>query len=84
MENNARNRTHLEELFKELNDMFINAEIGTVYKIAIEAVERPLIEKVLERTFGNQIKAAKILGINRNTLRLKIHKFGIKPEKWKI
>ncbi len=84
MEDNAKNNTHLEVLFKEFNDMFMKAEIGTVYKIVVEAIERPLIEKVLERTFGNQIKAAKILGINRNTLRSKIHKFGIKPEKWKI
>ena len=84
MEDNPKNNTNLELLFKEFNDMFMNAEIGAVYKTAVEAVERPLIEKVLERTFGNQIKAAKILGINRNTLRSKIHKFGIKPEKWKI
>ncbi len=78
------NNTHLEIVFKELNDMCMNVEIGAVYKNAVEAVERPLIEKVLERTFGNQIKAAKILGINRNTLRSKIHKLGIKPERWKI
>jgi len=55
-----------------------------IYKTAIEAVERPLIEKALERTFGNQVKAAKILGIHRNTLKTKIVKFGINPEKWKI
>ena len=78
------NNTGPELLFKEFNDMFMNAEIGAVYKIVIESVEKPLIEKALERTFGNQMKAAKILGINRNTLRSKIHKFGIKPEKWKI
>jgi two-component system nitrogen regulation response regulator GlnG len=43
----------------------------------LSAVERPLIEMVLERTFGNQIRAAKILGINRNTLRSKIKKLNI-------
>ena len=84
MEHNAKNNTNLEMFFKEFSDMIMNAEIGTVYKNAVETIERPLIEKVLERTFGNQIKAAKILGINRNTLRSKIRKFGIKPEKWKI
>ena len=54
------------------------------YRIAVEAVERLLIDKALERTFGNQLKAAKILGINRNTIRTKIKKFGIKVEKWKL
>jgi DNA-binding protein Fis len=62
----------------------MSAKIGTVYKIVVETIEKPLIEKALERTFGNQIKAAKILGINRNTLRAKIHKLGIRPEQWKI
>jgi two-component system nitrogen regulation response regulator GlnG len=38
----------------------------------IERVERPLIELTLKATRGNQIRAAQILGINRNTLRKKI------------
>ena len=43
----------------------------------ISAVERPLIEIVLERSGGNQVKAAEMLGINRNTLRKKISELGI-------
>jgi two-component system nitrogen regulation response regulator GlnG len=35
-------------------------------------VERPLIRMTLGATRGNQIKAAAILGLNRNTLRKKI------------
>ncbi len=84
MENNAKTKTYLEILFKELDEMFMHSDRRVVYKTIVEAVEKPLIEKALERTFGNQIKAAKILGINRNTLRTKINKFGINPEKWKI
>ncbi len=38
----------------------------------LSLIERPLLEAVLERTEGNQVKAAEILGINRNTLRKKI------------
>ena len=40
-------------------------------------VERPLIEKTLHATGGNQIKAAEVLGLNRNTLRKKIQTLGI-------
>ena len=67
-----------------LDDLFMNSNESFIYKIVVEAVERSLIEKALERTFGNQVKAAKILGIHRNTLKTKISKFGIHPEKWKI
>ena len=35
-------------------------------------MERPLLRVVLQRTGGNQVKAADVLGINRNTLRKKL------------
>jgi len=50
---------------------------GVLYQSVIEAIEKPLIEHILDRTDGNQLKAAKILGINRNTIRSKIKKLGI-------
>jgi len=40
-------------------------------------VEYPLIVATLEVTRGNQVKAAEILGINRNTLRKRIRELGI-------
>jgi DNA-binding protein Fis len=43
-----------------------------LYEEVISRVERPLIELVLERTGNNQVRAAEILGVNRNTLRKKI------------
>ena len=51
-------------------------ELG-MYKKFINALEKPLLEDVLFRVKGNQLKAAKILGINRNTLRTKVKKLGI-------
>ncbi len=48
-----------------------------LYNTLISAVERPLIEVVLERAGGNQVRAADMLGINRNTLRKKITELGI-------
>ncbi len=43
----------------------------------IREVERPLIALTLEATRGNQIKAAEVLGLNRNTLRKKIRELSI-------
>jgi len=56
-------------------------ETGDVYTMVLEQVERPLIRFVLEKTRGNQVKAADILGINRNTLRKKIQDLGIEVKK---
>jgi two-component system nitrogen regulation response regulator GlnG len=44
----------------------------------VREVERPLIELSLAATGGNQIKAAKMLGLNRNTLRKKIRELDIR------
>jgi two-component system nitrogen regulation response regulator GlnG len=67
----------------ELEDQLYNEKKGLVYRIILEAIERPLIEQVLVRTEGNQLKAAKILGINRNTMRAKIKKLMIDVDKIK-
>lgn len=49
-----------------------NPAPGTVYRRALAVFERPLIEHALTRTGGNQLRAAELLGINRNTLRKRI------------
>lgn len=56
-------------------------ETGDLYALVLEQMERPLIRFVLEKTRGNQVKAADILGINRNTLRKKIHELDIEVKK---
>ena len=48
-----------------------------VYDRVIAEVERPLIQMTLSATRGNQIRAAQILGLNRNTLRKKIRELEI-------
>ncbi|BDV41985.1 acetoacetate metabolism regulatory protein AtoC [Geotalea uraniireducens] len=52
-------------------------ESGDIYNLVLKQVERPLIRFVLEKTRSNQVKAAEILGINRNTLRKKIQELAI-------
>ena len=58
----------LEEISVALEEPYVT----DLYRSLLERVERPLLELVLARTDGNQIRAAAILGINRNTLRKKI------------
>ena len=48
-----------------------------LYGRVLAEVERPLIAVCLGATHGNQIRAAKLLGINRNTLRKKIRELGV-------
>lgn len=82
--NNQEDRPQsLEELIRNLEEALIRTKHNKIYKAILDSVERPLIETVLERTFGNQLKAARILGINRNTLRTKIKKLTIDVRKFK-
>lgn len=69
----------LEAFFEsQLNSLPVN-----LYDVVIEQVECPLIIQTLKITQGNQIKAAEILGINRNTIRKKIKLFNIDPSIYK-
>jgi two-component system nitrogen regulation response regulator GlnG len=52
-------------------------EGGEIYQSVIEKVERPLIRLALAATNGNKVRAAALLGLNRNTLRSKIQGLGI-------
>lgn len=60
---------------KKLNSLLQNVnewDEGNTYNKVIQSVESVLIRKMLDKTDWNQLKAASILGINRNTLRRKI------------
>jgi two-component system, NtrC family, nitrogen regulation response regulator GlnG len=45
------------------------ASTGQLYREALELLERPLLGYALSLTGGNQLRAARLLGLNRNTLR---------------
>jgi len=53
---------------------------ANLYDLMIGLVEKPLLRAVLRETGGNQVRAAQILGINRNTLRKKLTEHGIDPD----
>lgn len=63
----------LEQYFNDLD----GETPAPVYDMVIKCVEKPMIRFVLERANGNQCTAAKLLGINRNTLRRKLTDFNL-------
>ena len=73
----------LKSKIVELENSLYYQKKGVLYKSILENVEKPMIEHALERTEGNQFRAAKMLGMNRNTIRSKIKKLGIDVNRWK-
>jgi two-component system nitrogen regulation response regulator GlnG len=59
--------------------LFRYAKADSKFKI-LPAVERELVIQALRETSGNQVQAAKLLGITRATLRKRVEKFGIRRE----
>jgi two-component system nitrogen regulation response regulator GlnG len=64
--------SYLEVKMGEFVKGMRNGSAKNLHPILISAVERPLITSALRETGGNQIQAAELLGLNRNTLRKKI------------
>jgi len=56
------------------------AESGRLYRSVMARIELPLLRQALELSGGNQLKAARLLGINRNTLRKRLRLLGLLPE----
>ncbi len=51
----------------------------SLYRSVLARVEGPLLRHALELSGGNQLKAARLLGINRNTLRKRLRLLGLLP-----
>jgi two-component system nitrogen regulation response regulator GlnG len=66
---------HLTELFKAHGD---NLPPPGLYHRILREIEYPLISIALAATRGNQIKAAELLGLNRNTLRKKVRDLDVR------
>lgn len=63
----------LEQFFDDVSGMMPE----NMHQMIMSKAEKPLIRQIMKRTGGNQVQAAKILGINRNTLRKKIKLYGL-------
>jgi nitrogen regulation protein NR(I) len=53
---------------------------ANLHGLMMGMIEKPLLRAVMRETKNNQVRAAQILGINRNTLRKKLKEHGIDPE----
>ena len=61
-------RDNLEAYFRDLR----GTEPGALYDMVVRAVEKPLLDVVMQHAGHNQSRAAEWLGMNRNTLRKKL------------
>jgi two-component system nitrogen regulation response regulator GlnG len=66
---------------EEFIDAQIRAGARDLYARALERVERALLTRVLRHTHGNQLQAARILGITRGSLRTKVRDLGIRIDR---
>lgn len=74
-------RDNYRSLFKNVIDsvfdkMLTNSE-GRIHNILTDALEQSLVEAALEATDNNQVRAAQLLGISRNTLRERMRRFDL-------
>ena len=60
-------------------DQLSRADPRRVYRDAMAMMERPLLQHALSLTGGNQLRAARLLGVNRNTLRKRCRDLGLEP-----
>lgn len=69
-------KKHIEECVRDSLEAFFKDLRGTaphgLHEMIMSAVERPMLDVVMQHAEGNQSKAAEWLGINRNTLRRKL------------
>jgi two-component system nitrogen regulation response regulator GlnG len=70
-----------ESALEQFIETRLQAGTQTLYAEALERLERMLVTRVLRHTGGNQLQAAKILGITRGSLRTKIRDLGIRIDR---
>jgi len=68
----------IEKSLDEYFDKLDGEDAHGVYDMVIAHVERSLLTSIMARAGGNQTHAADMLGLNRNTLRGKLNKYGIR------
>ena len=70
-------RQNVQEAIRRYLEDMGQSQPECLYRTLMAEVEPPLIEAVFSSTQGNQSKTARILGMTRNTLRTKLHRYDI-------
>jgi Fis family transcriptional regulator len=70
-------RESVAEALEEYFDHLDGQPVTDLYELVIAEVEAPLLETVLKVTGNNQSQCARLLGLNRGTLRKKLKKYGL-------
>ena len=69
----------LQEIIYNLVNKFLaenkGSSINDLYDMILQEVEPPLLQAVMEKKRGNQLQAAKLLGISRGTIRKKLQRY---------
>ncbi|KTD21271.1 helix-turn-helix domain-containing protein [Legionella londiniensis] len=76
---NIKHEQGLQEIVYNLVNRFLSENkskpIDNLYEMILSEVEPPLLQAVMEKRRGNQLQAAKMLGISRGTIRKKLQQY---------
>lgn len=76
---NTKQDQGLQDLVYSLVSRFLtenkSKKVEDLYDIILSEVEPPLLQAVMEKKRGNQLQAAKLLGLSRGTIRKKLQRY---------
>jgi Fis family transcriptional regulator len=77
--NQVKQDQNLQDIVYNLVNRFLienkGKSIENLYDMILSEVEPPLLQAVMEKRRGNQLQAARILGISRGTIRKKLQRY---------
>ncbi len=75
----ATQEQNLQDIIYNLVNRFLTenkgSKVNDLYDMILQEVEPPLLQAVMEKKRGNQLQAAKLLGISRGTIRKKLQRY---------
>ncbi|MCD8524816.1 MAG: hypothetical protein LRY67_03455 [Gammaproteobacteria bacterium] len=69
--------SYVEQSVDQYLRVLDNPDVANLYNLVLEQIEEPLLKRVLKYVRSNQVRAAKLLGISRGTLRKKMKQYSM-------